>query len=106
KRVAADFKDDVTARMPSIAPRNGKRIACIGAGPASLTVARDLAPLGYEVTIFHRDQRAGGMIWSQIPPFRLPMEVIDEEVGYVLNLGVDFKSNVEIDSLKKILAEK
>ncbi|NBR27934.1 MAG: hypothetical protein EBT83_05910 [Betaproteobacteria bacterium] len=87
KRVAADYKDDVKPRMPKApAKKNGKRIACIGAGPSSLTVARDLAPLGYDVTVFERDQRAGGMIWSQIPRFRLPMEVIDEEVSYVFNL--------------------
>ena len=107
KRVAADYKDDIRPRLPKApAQKNGKRIACIGAGPASLTVARDLAPLGYDVTVFDRDHRAGGMIWSQIPRFRLPMEVIDEEVGYILNLGVNFKSSVEIGSLKKILAEK
>ena len=70
---------------------NGKKIACVGAGPASLTVARDLAPLGYEVTVFDQDPRAGGMIWSQIPRFRLPLEVIDEEVNYILDLGVTFK---------------
>ena len=107
KRVAADYKDDVKPRMPKApAKKNGKRIACIGAGPSSLTVARDLAPLGYDVTVFERDQRAGGMIWSQIPRFRLPMEVIDEEVSYVFNLGVNFKSGVNVDSLKKILDEK
>ena len=107
KRVAADYKDDVNPRMPKpAAKKNGKRIACLGAGPASLTVARDLAPLGYDVTVFDRDQRAGGMIWSQIPRFRLPMEVIDEEVGYVFNLGVTFKSGVNIESLKKVLDEK
>jgi len=107
KRVAADYKDDVKPRMPKApAKKNGKRIACIGAGPSSLTVARDLAPLGYDVTVFERDQRAGGMIWSQIPRFRLPMEVIDEEVSYVFNLGVNFKSGVNVESLKKILDEK
>ncbi len=107
KRVAADYKEDIRPRLPKApAKKNGKRIACIGAGPASLTVARDLAPLGYDVTVFDRDQRAGGMIWSQIPRFRLPMEVIDEEVGYVLNLGVTFKSNSEVGSLKKIVDEK
>ena len=107
KRVAADYKDDVNPRMPK-APnkKNGKRIACIGAGPSSLTVARDLAPLGYDVTVYDRDQRAGGMIWSQIPRFRLPMEVIDEEVGYVFNLGVTFKSGINVASLKAILDEK
>ncbi|MGA8049243.1 MAG: FAD-dependent oxidoreductase [Burkholderiales bacterium] len=106
KRVAADQKgDDVKARMPKRpSKKNGKRIACIGAGPASLTVARDLAPLGYQVTVFDRDRKAGGMIRSQIPRFRLPEEVIDEEVGYVLDLGVEFKHR-RIDSLKALMAE-
>ncbi|MDA8110138.1 MAG: FAD-dependent oxidoreductase [Betaproteobacteria bacterium] len=106
KRVAADNKGDVRALMPKpAAKKNGKRIACVGAGPASLTVARDLAPLGYSVTVFDRDKRAGGMIWSQIPRFRLPLEVIDEEVGYILDLGVELKAGVEITSMKKLLAE-
>src|SRR3989475_9657351 len=92
--------------MPkAAAKKNGKRIACIGPGPASLTVARDLAPLGYHVTVFDQDPRAGGMIWSQIPRFRLPMEVIDEEVGYILDLGVEFKGGTKIASMKKLLAE-
>jgi formate dehydrogenase beta subunit len=72
KRVAADMKDDVRHRMPKVARRNGKRIACIGAGPASLTVARDLAPLGYEVTVFDGEAKAGGFMRTQIPRFRLP----------------------------------
>jgi NADPH-dependent glutamate synthase beta subunit-like oxidoreductase len=106
KRVAADNKGDVKARMPKApAKKNGKRIACIGAGPASLTVARDLAPLGYHVTVFDQDPRAGGMIWSQIPRFRLPMDVIDEEVGYILDLGVEFKGGTRIGSMKKLLSE-
>jgi len=106
KRVAADYKGDVSARMPKpAAKKNGRKVACIGAGPASLTVARDLAPLGYDVTVFDRDPRAGGMIWSQIPRFRLPLEVIDEEVGFIMNLGVTFKGGVEIKSMKKILGE-
>ena len=106
KRVAADFKDDVSDRMPRKAARsNGKRIACVGAGPASLTVARDLAPLGYQVTVFDRDPRAGGMIRTQIPRFRLPEEVIDEETGYVLNLGVDFRPGTPINSLKDLLGQ-
>src|SRR5689334_20801754 len=106
KRVAADNKGDVKSRMPKpAAAKNGKRIACIGAGPASLTVARDLAPLGYSVTVFDQDPRAGGMIWSQIPRFRLPMEVIDEEVGYILDLGVEFRGGVKIGSMKKLLSE-
>jgi formate dehydrogenase (NADP+) beta subunit len=108
KRVTADYKDndeikkrvDVHKKTKS----NGKRIACVGAGPASLTVARDLAPLGYEVTVFDQDHRAGGMIWTQIPRFRLPMEVIDEEVNYILDLGVSFKQR-KIDSMKALLSE-
>jgi len=104
KRVAADYKEDITDRLPKKPARmNGKRVACIGAGPASLTVARDLAPLGYHVTVFESDSRAGGMIRSQIPKFRLPESVIDEEVGYILDLGIDFKSGHRIDSLKSLL---
>ena len=105
KRVAADYKDDIRGRLPKKGKSNGKRIACVGAGPASLTVARDLAPLGYQVTIFDQDPRAGGMIWSQIPRFRLPLEVIDEEVGYILDIGVEFKGGVKIDSMKKLMSE-
>jgi len=106
KRVAADYKGDIRARLPKPASRaNGKRIACIGAGPASLTVARDLAPLGYHVTVFESDPLAGGMIRSQIPRFRLPESVIDEEVGYILGLGVDFRAGHRIDSMKALLAE-
>ncbi len=106
KRVAADMKDDVKDRMPTLAPKNGKRIACIGAGPASLTVARDLAPLGYDVTVFDGEAKAGGFIRTQIPRFRLPESVIDEETGYILDLGVTFKSGQRIDSMKALLAEK
>ena len=105
KRVAADFKDDVSARMPAIAPSNGKKVALIGAGPSSLTVARDLAPLGYQVTIFDEEKKAGGFIRTQIPKFRLPESVIDEETGYILNMGVTFKSGVRIESMKKLLSE-
>jgi formate dehydrogenase (NADP+) beta subunit len=106
KRVAADYKDDIRARLPKPAGRrNGKRVACVGAGPASLTVARDLVPLGYHVTVFDSDRLAGGMIRSQIPKFRLPESVIDEECGYVLELGVDFKGGHRIDSLKALLGE-
>jgi formate dehydrogenase beta subunit len=106
KRVAADFKgDDIKARLPRpAAKKNGKRIACVGAGPASLTVARDLAPLGYEVTVFDGDPKAGGMIRTQIPRFRLPEEVIDEEVGYILDLGVSLVQR-RIESLKALMAE-
>jgi len=108
KRVTADYKDNDEIAKEIAAHKktssNGKKIACVGAGPASLTVARDLAPLGYEVTVFDQDPRPGGMIWSQIPRFRLPEEVIDEEVNYILNLGVTFKQR-KIDSMKALMAE-
>ena len=91
--------------MPEVAPKNGKRIACVGAGPSALTVARDLAPLGYEVTVFDGETRAGGFIRTQIPRFRLPESVIDEEVGYILDLGVTFKSGHRIESMKALLSE-
>lgn len=107
KRVAADNKGDIRERLPAPpSKKNGKRIVCVGAGPASLTVARDLVPLGYQVSIFDQDPKAGGMIRSQIPRFRLPEEVIDEEVGYVVDIGVDFRGEVRINSMKKLLAEK
>jgi NADPH-dependent glutamate synthase beta subunit-like oxidoreductase/ferredoxin len=106
KRVAADYKEDIRDGLPQpAAKRNGKRIALVGAGPASLTVARDLAPLGYECVVFDGDDRAGGMMRTQIPKFRLPEAVIDEEVGYVLDLGVEFRSKRWIDSLGALLAE-
>jgi NADPH-dependent glutamate synthase beta subunit-like oxidoreductase len=106
KRVAADYKGDIHSRLPrKAAVRNGKRIACVGAGPASLTVARDLVPLGYHVTLFDSDRLAGGMIRSQIPKFRLPESVIDEEVGYILDLGADFRAGHRIDSMKRLLGQ-
>ena len=105
KRVAADFKDDIRARLPKPGARDGKRIACVGAGPASLTVARDLAPLGYAVTVFDGERQAGGFIRTQIPRFRLPEEVIDEEVGYILDLGVEFRAGQPIGSMAALLAE-
>ncbi len=106
KRVAADNKDDITPFLPAPAAQsNGKRVAMIGAGPASLTVARDLAPMGYEITIFDGDAKAGGMIRSQIPRFRLPETVIDEEVGYITGLGMTLKLGERIDSLKALLGE-
>jgi formate dehydrogenase beta subunit len=107
KRVAADNKDDVRGRLP-IAPvkKNGKRVALVGAGPASLTVARDLAPLGYHLVLYDGDAKAGGMIRSQIPRFRLPESVIDEEVGYITGIGgIELRLGVRIDSLKALLKE-
>ena len=106
KRVAADHKDDIRARLPKAGPRNGRRVACVGAGPASLTVARDLAPLGYQVTVFDGEAKAGGFMWSQIPRFRLPESVIDEETGYILDMPhVQFISRQRIDSMQALLAE-
>ncbi len=107
KRVAADLKDELTGRLP-VAPaqRNGKRIACIGAGPASLTVANDLAPLGYEVTIFERHGTPGGLMRSNIPSFRLPESVLAEEIGYIVDMGVDLRLNAPVASLKALLADK
>jgi formate dehydrogenase beta subunit len=106
KRVAADYKEDIRDRLPKAAmTKNGKRIVCIGGGPASLTVARDLAPLGYDITVLDQDPQAGGMMRTQIPKFRLPDSVIDEECGYILDLGVSFIGGRKIDSLKALLAE-
>ncbi len=106
KRVAADNKGDVLDRMPApAARRNGKRVALVGAGPASLTVARDLAPLGYELVLFDGDAKAGGFIRSQIPKFRLPESVIDEEVGYITALGMEMRLGQRVDSLAALLAD-
>lgn len=106
KRVAADFKGpEVRAMIPRPLAKNGQRVACIGAGPASLTVARDLALQGYEVTVFDGERKAGGFMWTQIPRFRLPERVIDEEVGQILGLGVDFRAGERVESMKALLAE-
>lgn len=106
KRVAADNKGDILDRLPKPATvRNGKRIALIGAGPAALTVARDLLPLGYEVVIYDQDPAAGGMMRTQIPKFRLPERVLDEEVGFITNLEPDLRLGKRVDSLKSVLAE-
>jgi NADPH-dependent glutamate synthase beta subunit-like oxidoreductase/ferredoxin len=106
KRVAADSKGDVAARMPTPSPvKIGKRIACIGAGPASMTVARDLAPFGFEVVVYDAEAKSGGMIRSQIPRFRLPESVIDEEMGFVTALGPTMRLGERVESLKALLAE-
>ncbi len=105
KRVAADNRGDITDRFPDIAPPNGKKIACIGAGPASLTVARDLAPLGYQIDIYDEQDVGGGFMRSQIPSFRLPAEVLDDEIGYIINMGVAAHYNHYVDSLKDMLAK-
>ncbi len=104
KRVAADNKDDVRAFMPGIpSEMNGKRIALIGGGPASLTVARDLAPLGYEIHLYDEHAAGGGMMRSQIPSFRLPDDVLNEEVGYILDMGIHTHFNTYVSSMNEIL---
>ena len=106
KRVAADYKDDVRSRLPKKAAKtNGKRVALVGAGPASLTVARDLLPLGYEVVCFDGDPQGGGMMRTQIPKFRLPETVLDEEVNYILDLGLETRFGQRIDSMKALLGK-
>ncbi|WP_138511199.1 FAD-dependent oxidoreductase [Maricaulis alexandrii] len=106
KRVAADNRDEVSHLVPQKpAQTNGKKIALVGAGPASLTVANDLAPLGYECTVFEAHHRPGGLMISNIPSFRLPEEVLDEEIGYIEKMGVEIKLNSRIESLKGLMDE-
>lgn len=105
KRVAADFKDDVASLLPKAGAPNGKKIALIGAGPASLTVARDLAPLGYELHVYDAQPKGGGFMRSQIPSFRLPESVLDEEIGYVLDMGVTTFFDTYVDSMAKLLTK-
>jgi NADPH-dependent glutamate synthase beta subunit-like oxidoreductase/ferredoxin len=106
KRVAADNKDDIRARLPDVpTQKNGKRIALIGAGPASLAVARDLAPLGYHLVMFDGDKKTGGMMRTQIPRFRLPEAVTDEECGYITDMGVELHLCEAITSLKDLLQQ-
>ncbi|MBV6523088.1 MAG: NADPH-Fe(3+) oxidoreductase subunit beta [Gemmatimonadaceae bacterium] len=106
KRVAADHKDEVQAMLPAVpAKKNGKRVALIGAGPSSLTVANDLMPLGYEVSLFEKHERAGGLMRVNIPSFRLPESVLDEEVGYILNMGVDARFGTPVESMRRLLTE-
>ena len=104
KRVAADNRGDIVDRLPKPpAQNNGKKVALIGAGCASLTVANDLRPLGYDVTIFEALDTTGGLMRTNIPAFRLPPDVLDEEIGYILDMGVDLKLNHRIDSMKELL---
>jgi len=106
KRVAADLRGDISDRLPPIpAEKNGKRIACVGAGPASLTVANDLLPLGYSITIFEQHDKAGGLMRTNIPAFRLPAEVLDEETQVIIDMGVDIRYNSPVTSLRALLAE-
>lgn len=107
KRVAADNKEDIRDRLPTIPKKkNGKRIALIGAGPASLTVARDLAPLGYIIDVYDNQFAGGGMMRSQIPSFRLPLEVLDEEVNYILDMGINTTFDIQVESLKEVLDQE
>ena len=105
KRVAADHKDDIRERLPKVAPDNGRKVALIGAGCASLTVANDLRPLGYDVTIFEALEATGGLMRTNIPRFRLPPKILDEEIGYIVDMGVDVKMNHPIDSMQALLEE-
>src|SRR5215468_7539143 len=100
KRVAADLKGEIGHLLPKApAQKNGKRIALIGAGPASLTVANDLMPLGYDVVILEKIAEPGGLMRINIPSFRLPASVLDDEVGYILDMGVDIRYNSPVTSM-------
>jgi len=104
KRVAADNRGEVAHLLPkAAAKKNGKKVALIGAGPASLTVANDLMPLGYQVTILEKLPRPGGLMRINIPAFRLPEQVLDEEIGYITGMGVDVRYNSPVNSLKALL---
>ncbi|HML18455.1 MAG TPA: FAD-dependent oxidoreductase, partial [Bryobacteraceae bacterium] len=106
KRVAADNCGDISDRLPGIPIRkNGKRIACVGAGPATLTVANDLMPLGYEVVIFEKNDQPGGLMRTNIPSFRLPASVLEEECQTILDFGVDIRYNTPVTSMRKLLEE-
>ena len=106
KRVAADLSDDIRPLLPPIPlEKNGKRIACIGAGCASLTVANDLLPLGYEVVVYEQLDRTGGLMRTNIPAFRLPQTVLDNEVNMIIDMGVDLRLDQRVDSLATLLEE-
>lgn len=106
KRVASDLRGDISDNLPKIPKRkNGKRVACIGAGPASLTVANDLMPLGYEVVMFEKLNRPGGLMRTNIPSFRLPASVLDEEVNMILDMGVDIRYSTPVTSMKALLGD-
>ena len=107
KRVAADNRDDIRERLPRApATKNGKKVALVGAGCASLTVANDLLPLGYDVTIFEGLDATGGLMRTNIPQFRLPPNVLDEEIGYILDMGADLRLGHRIDSMRDLLEEE
>lgn len=106
KRVAADHRGDITDRLPKApAVKNGKRVALVGAGPSALTVANDLLPLGYDVTIYEKNAQPGGLMRVNIPSFRLPASVLDEECGYIIDMGANMKYGTSVDSMTSLLAE-
>ena len=107
KRVASDLRGDISGLLPAVpAKKNGKRVACIGAGPASLAVANDLAPLGYEVVIFERFNEPGGLMRTNVPIFRLPRQVLDEEIGMILDRGVEIRYGTPVESMKALIGGK
>jgi formate dehydrogenase (NADP+) beta subunit len=106
KRVAADNRDDITGQLPTAPARaNGKRVALVGAGCASLAVANDLMPLGYECVIFEALDEPGGLMRTNIPAFRLPAQVLDEEIAYITDMGVDLRLSTPVDSMRELLGQ-
>jgi len=106
KRVAADLRDDISDRLPIIPTiKNGKRVACVGAGPASLTVANDLLPVGYDVTIFEKHDKPGGLMRTNIPSFRLPEKVLDDEIAVIVDMGADVRFNTPVANLRDLLGQ-
>src|ERR1700674_2977465 len=106
KRVASDLRGDIADRLPVIpATKSGRRVVCVGAGPASLTVANDLMPLGYEVVILEQQHEAGGLMRTNIPAFRLPAEVMDKEIATIVDMGVDLRLDTPVSSLRSLLAQ-
>ncbi|MBV8301265.1 MAG: FAD-dependent oxidoreductase, partial [Candidatus Dormibacteraeota bacterium] len=104
KRVAADLRGDITGRLPSIpSAKNGRRVACVGAGPASLTVANDLLPLGYEVVIFEKQHLPGGLMRTNIPAFRLPATVLEEEIALIVDMGAEVRYGSPVSDLRLLL---
>ncbi len=104
KRVASDLRGDIRDRLPRIpAAKNGKRIALVGAGPASLTVCNDLMPLGYQCTIFEQLDRPGGLMRTNIPAFRLPPAVLDEEIAMIVDMGVEIRYSTPVGSMAALL---
>jgi NADPH-dependent glutamate synthase beta subunit-like oxidoreductase len=105
KRVAADHREeDIRSRLPRIPKlKNGKKVALIGAGCASLTVANDLMPLGYSVTIFEQWGVPGGLMRTNIPSFRLPADVLNDEIAQIVDMGVDLKLNHPVKSMRELL---